>query len=458
MRRSSRLILSSLALILSLTSLAQTVTRCEPTGPSVITIAMDNGQARVLDFYSDHIVRIYQDPKGRLLQEPLSEPPAAILVSHPRSATPFRISIGTDRSGNPVVSTDAVSITTGLKTGLMSVTDLRSGKSVVRESRAPIFKDASSTLFLSMGESEYFYGGGVQNGRFSHRGQSIAIENTNNWVDGGVASPTPFYWSTAGYGILAYTFRPGRYDFGEETKDQVALQHSQDYLDFFLMVSDTPNKLISDYYTLTGRPALVPKFGYLEGHLNAYNRDYWMETTEQGKGILMEDGKHYVESQKDNGGIKESLNGERDNYLFSARAVIDRYARHDMPLGWVLPNDGYGAGYGQEDSLDGNIKNLRQYGSYAHRHGVEIGLWTQSDLHPVEGIEPLLQRDLNKEVGTAGVRVLKTDVAWVGAGYSFGLNGIADAAEIMIREGRGARPFIITLDGWAGTQRYGLVG
>ena len=245
---------------------------------------MDNGQARVLDFYSEHIVRIYQDPKGRPLRDPLSEPPAAILVSHPRSATPFRISIGTDRSGNPVVSTDAISITTGLRTGLMSVTDMRSGKGVVRELRAPIFKDASSTLFLSMGEHEYFYGGGVQNGRFSHRGQSIAIENTNNWVDGGVASPTPFYWSTAGYGILAYTFRPGRYDFGEETKDQVALQHSQDYLDFFLMVSNTPDKLISDYYTLTGRPALVPKFGYLEGHLNAYNRDYWLETSEQGKG------------------------------------------------------------------------------------------------------------------------------------------------------------------------------
>ena len=255
---------------------------------------MDNGQTRVLDFYSDHIVRIYQDPKGRPLQEPVSEPPAVILASRPRSATPFRISTATDRSGNPVIYTDAISITTELSTGLMSVTDLRSGKSVVREMRAPVFKEASSTIFLSIGENEYFYGGGVQNGRFSHRGQSIAIENTNNWVDGGVASPTPFYWSTAGYGILAYTFRPGRYDFGEETKDQVVLQHSQDYLDLFLMVSDTSDKLISDYYTLTGRPALIPKFGYLEGHLNAYNRDYWLETTELGKGILMEDGKRYV--------------------------------------------------------------------------------------------------------------------------------------------------------------------
>ncbi len=85
---------------------------------------------------------------------------------------------------------------------------------------------------------------------------------------------------------------------------------------------------------------------------------------------------------------------------------------------------------------------------------MEIGLWTQSDLHPKEGISALLQRDIVKEVRDAGVRVLKTDVAWVGAGYSFGLNGVADVGHIMPYYGNDARPFIISLDGWAGTQRY----
>lgn len=66
----------------------------------------------------------------------------------------------------------------------------------------------------------------------------------------------------------------------------------------------------------------------------------------------------------------------------------------------------------------------------------------------------MLQRDIVKEVRDAGVRVLKTDVAWVGAGYSFGLNGITDVAQIMTYYGSNSRPFIISLDGWAGTQRY----
>ena len=128
-----------------------------------------------------------------------------------------------------------------------------------------------------------------------------------------------------------------------------------------------------------------------------------------------------------------------------------------MPLGWFLPNDGYGAGYGQTNTLDGNIENLRKFGDYAKANGVQIGLWTQSDLHPKPGIEPLLQRDIVKEVRNAGVRVLKTDVAWVGNGYSFGLNGVADVAHIMPYYGNNARPFIISLDGWAGTQRYATI-
>src|SRR6185312_8646669 len=117
----------------------------------------------------------------------------------------------------------------------------------------------------------------------------------------------------------------------------------------------------------------------------------------------------------------------------------------------------YGAGYGQTGTLDSNIANLKSFGDYARKHGVQIGLWTQSDLHPKAGVSALLQRDIVKEVRDAGVRVLKTDVAWVGAGYSFGLHGVADVGHIVPYYGNNARPFFITVDGWAGTQRYSSV-
>ena len=417
------------------------------------TVEFNDGKRLIIDFYGPNIFRLFQDNSGGTLRSPKADPPAEILVDHPRK-TVGDLSL-TDKGGKATFATSAVSVDFDKATGLMTVTNKKTGRVAVSQARPTEFKDNETSVFLSTGPQEYFYGGGVQNGRFSHKGKKIEIVNTNSWTDGGVCSPAPFYWSTNGYGVLCYTFEPGSYDFNSEGNNLVTLTHKTPYEDLFIMVDDGAVSLLNDYYQLTGNPVLLPKFAFYEGHLNAYNRDYWKETNDGG--ILFEDGKRYKESQKDNGGIKESLNGEKDNYQFSARAVVDRYNHWDMPLGWVLPNDGYGAGYGQTETLDGNIQNLKSFGDYARQHGVEVGLWTQSNLHPIDSIPALLQRDIIKEVRDAGVRVLKTDVAWVGAGYSFGLNGIANVAHVMPEYGNNARPFIITLDGWAGTQRYGGV-
>ena len=425
------------------------ILRAEKINPTTVDVLFTNQQRMTIDFYGENIFRVFQDNSGGIIRDPEAKPEAQILVDQPRRKV-SGLSVD-EKDGYITLTTAQVRIELNKQTGLMKVFNPLTGKCVIEEVAPVVFGPKEVTVTLKENPEEYFYGGGVQNGRFSHKGKVIAIENQNSWTDGGVASPAPFYWSTNGYGMMWYTFRKGEYDFGATEKNIVKLSHNSSYLDIFYMVNDGVVSLLNDFYQLTGNPVLLPKFGFYEGHLNAYNRDYWKEDE---KGILFEDGKRYKESQKDNGGIKESLNGEKNNYQFSARAVIDRYKNHDMPLGWLLPNDGYGAGYGQTETLDGNIANLKSLGDYARKNGVEIGLWTQSDLHPKEGISALLQRDIVKEVRDAGVRVLKTDVAWVGAGYSFGLNGVADVGHIMPYYGNDARPFIISLDGWAGTQRY----
>ena len=429
-----------------------TVLKASMINPTTAEIFFSDQTRLYADFYGENIFRLFQDNSGKIIRDPEAKPEAKILVDSPRK-TVGEISLE-DAAEEITLTTSKIKLVFNKANSLFKIVRLSDNK-IVTESVAPIkFTNLFTQLRLKENKDEYFYGGGVQNGRFSHKGKVIAIENTNNWTDGGVASPTPFYWSTAGYGVCWHSFKMGKYDFGSTEKGTVVLSHDENYLDAFFMVNETPVALLNDFYQLTGNPVLMPKFGFYEGHLNAYNRDYWKEDE---NGILFEDGKKYKESQKDNGGIKESLNGEKNNYQFSGRAVIDRYATHDMPLGWLLPNDGYGAGYGQTETLDGNIQNLKELGDYARNKGVEIGLWTQSDLHPKEGVSALLQRDIVKEVRDAGVRVLKTDVAWVGAGYSFGLNGVADVGHIMPYYGNNARPFIISLDGWAGTQRYATI-
>lgn len=416
---------------------------------STVEIVFSTNQRLTMDFYSDHIFRLFQDNHGGILRDPEAKPDAKILVDQPRrSLTSLTVHTVAD---SLVVRTAEIQFSINKETSLFRIVNLKSNKVVVQSVLPIAFGEKEVKLELKDQPLAYYYGGGVQNGRFSHKGKVIAIENQNSWTDGGVASPTPFFWSTDGYALLWHTFKKGKYAFGAKDSGVVQLSHETNYLDVFFMINDGAVPLLNDFYQLTGNPVLMPKFGFYEGHLNAYNRDYWVADE---KGMLFEDGKRYKESQKDTTGVKESLNGENGNYQFSARAVIDRYKAHDMPLGWILPNDGYGAGYGQTETIAGNIQNLKSFGDYARKQGVEIGLWTQSDLHPKEGISALLQRDIVKEVRDAGVRVLKTDVAWVGPGYSFGLNGVADVGHIMPYYGNDARPFIISLDGWAGTQRY----
>ena len=71
---------------------------------------------------------------------------------------------------------------------------------------------------LTRQPDEYFYGGGMQNGYFSHRGTTLLIEKGNGWDNGGRPNPSPFYMSTAGYGAFRNTFDVGKYAFEDTLK------------------------------------------------------------------------------------------------------------------------------------------------------------------------------------------------------------------------------------------------
>ena len=82
-------------------------------------------------------------------------------------------------------------------------------------------------------------------------------------------------------------------------------------------------------------------------------------------------------------------------------SVARKYREHDMPGGWILPNDGYGCGY---KDLPKVVQGLAKY-------GFRTGLWTEN------GVDKIAW-----EVGKAGTRVQKLDVAWTGKGYQFAMD------------------------------------
>ena len=423
---------------------------------SKVDLTIQTGEKIRFTFLEQNVFRMYMAPEGEEFQEypsPNSQDHKATITNKTDADYQEEYNVApelTETEATYTISTDKIKLEIQKANSLMKL--MKADGTIVWEEAAPLkYKSGSTVQTLKTNDDEYFYGGGTQNGRFSHKGETIKIVNTNNWVDKGVASPNPFYWSTNGYGVVRNTWKPGEYDFGSKDAQTVTTTHNEKRFDAYYFVDDGAEAILADYYELTGNPAELPEYASYLGHLNCYNRDYWIEVEEGTYGAVKLGDKWYKESQSDNGGTKETLLGDND---MTAQNIIEEHQKYDMPLGWFLPNDGYGCGYGQTETFEGDLENLEAFGDYANANGVEIGLWTQSNLWPADESNPQKgERDIYKEV-EAGVHSVKTDVAWVGAGYSMALNGISVAYDA-IAEKSGLKPNIVTLDGWAGTQRYG---
>ncbi|MDR3339661.1 MAG: DUF4968 domain-containing protein [Candidatus Symbiothrix sp.] len=283
----------------------------------------------------------------------------------------------------------------------------KTNKQVIWEEVEPIYFGSQTGQTLKEKENEYFYGGGMQNGRFSHAGKELEIADDGGWNDGAHPNPAPFYMSTAGYGVFRNTFAKGKYTFaGEDSIPRPVSQlvHNENRFDAFYFYGPSLKNILGDYTDITGKPFMPAMWMLTVGDANCYNKP------EQRLG--------WPQSTPD-----------------VIRLIADEYIRYDMPRGWILPNDGYGCSYVK---LDSTVKELE-------KRGFKVGLWTEN------GVDKIAW-----EVGQAGTRLCKLDVAWVGSGYEFALNGAKSAFE-GIENNSNERGFVWTVRGWAGTQRYATV-
>ncbi|WP_294560969.1 discoidin domain-containing protein [uncultured Traorella sp.] len=486
---------------------------------NIVYVTFNDDVTAKITFLEDGIFRYNVDPSGVFSKyaSPRSNSHTAKIQQYPDESEYYSHPSATvDDNGDTItisVSNEETKETTKIiydkDTAKMSV--MVNDTIVLQEKESLSITNGATVQTLIKNDGENFYGGGTQNGRFVHTGQEINIANESGWVDGQVASPNPFYWTTSGYGVLRNTFANGKYNFGKNESSTVTATHNEAEFDAYFFVSDaadaakTAQKLLQGYYHVTGNPVLLPEYGFYEGHLNCYNRDAWNSGTSKADpsagnkvwSTTNPDGSVFQQTEAGGTGYvikeglkEESLNGKAPTvfttqipegvttpYEFSAQSVLNRYFDNDMPIGYFVPNDGYGCGYGQngynmtggvdsngnssEDriaAVDANVNNLAEFTQYANSLGVATGLWTQSQLSPTTNKDTLwhLLRDFEKEVTVGGITTLKTDVAWVGSGYSMQLDGVKRAYDIVTTTVN-TRPNIISLDGWAGSQRYNSV-
>lgn len=315
-------------------------------------------------------------------------------------------------------ATTALTLTLDKQRGTFSCA-LKGGETVWEEVspiafvKAATTNDTDSTVqtLKSSPEANYF-GGGQQNGSFIHTGKKIDILADCKWDEGGHPNLAPWVMARVKkdvyYGILRHTFSQGAYDFSG--KDAVSYAQSELRFDAFYFIGTSFNRVLDRYTEFTGRPNFIPVWGLELG-------DAWMTRDKDTKEPKQNADLSYVETTLD-----------------VVERNAERYRAADMPGGWLLLNDGYGSKYMQLAWVVDALKSL----------GFKTGLWTDGALDR-----------LGWEIGTAGTRVQKIDVAWSGPAYQHGLNCNKMAYDGFM-EHSDARPFIWTCQGWAGTQRYGV--
>lgn len=368
-----------------------------------------SGYAKVkLMFYRDDIFRIWLAPDGEYTNPAANSIVVDYGVKNPK--------VSMSNAGEYYKFSTPQCVVRVYKHPIRFAMYDKNNKSVLFEEAEPISFGLKTTQNLRRSADEDFYGCGMQQGNFSHKGKVLDIAVTG-WDEDQSSNPAPFYMSTKGYGVFRNTFAPGKYDFNSSAISEKAyddgfkmlgytnnLTHDENRFDAFYFFGPSLKNILNDYTDITGKPFMPAMWMLTMGDADCYNkgeqRTGWKQTTPD------------VISQ-----------------------VADKYVEYDMPRGWILPNDGYGCGYVKLDSVVSEL----------HKRGFHTGLWTEN------GVDKIAY-----EVGTCGTRLCKLDVAWVGEGYEFALNGCKSAFE-GIQNNTNERGFVWSVCGWAGTQRYSTV-
>ncbi|MFC7217905.1 NPCBM/NEW2 domain-containing protein [Streptomyces polyrhachis] len=364
------------------------VTDFSAAGP-VFQLTAGRAKARV-SFVTQSALRVEFAPRGKF-----TDPVGGDIVL-PQSAPPT--ATWRDAGDRYEMSTGAVTLR-AYKAPLRFALHRADGSLVWAESKGLSWTAEQTTQTLARGTEEQFYGAGMQIGRgnTSHRGKTVEVGVSYDWEDGGHPNSVPFYLSTAGYGVYRNTYAPNTYAF----TDPVTATAKESRFDAYYVVGpkDDTKDLIGQYTQLTGKPFLPPVYGLEIGDADCY--------------------------------LHNANRGERRT--LDSLTIADSYLEHDLPLGWMLVNDGYGCGY---EDLAATAQGMQE-------RKAQLGLWTE------DGLSGLAEQV------RAGQRVAKLDVAWVGPGYKMALDG-CKAAYQGIEDNSDARGFTWAPEAWAGAQRCGV--
>lgn len=112
---------------------------------------------------------------------------------------------------------------------------------------------------LTLGIGECIYGFGEKFTTFVKNGQNVEMWNS----DGGTCSDqsykcVPFYISSNGYGVFVNSSDKVSYEIASDTVSKVSITVPGEEIEYFVIGGENLHEVLSNYTTLTGKPALPP--------------------------------------------------------------------------------------------------------------------------------------------------------------------------------------------------------
>lgn len=374
--------------------------------PAGVQFKTSNGAVVRIELISADVFRVQAGLNGKL--SPATDKAAPIVLPQAPQAVKFQL---TQQEGYRLLQTTGFALRIYDQPLRLALYAADNQRKIWEEVQPLEITEQQSFQTLSSSKDEVFLGGGQQNGSYAFKGKTLDISYSGGWEEGDRPSPAPFYMSNRGYGVLRNTWSNGSYDF--RSAEAIHTSHAEARFDAYYFVGGLP-RILDAYTSLTGRAKLLPRWALEFGDADCYN-----------------DGDNGKKPGTVPAGWSDGATGKTPDVV---QSVAARYREHDMPGGWILPNDGYGCGYAD---LPVVVSGLKKY-------GFRTGLWTEN------GVDQIAW-----EVGKAGTRAQKLDVAWTGKGYQFSLDANQAAAQGILNNSD-ARPFVWTVMGWAGTQRYAV--
>lgn len=372
-----------------------------------LQIQTDNQMQLQIELLKPELFRLQASDSSTF--SPAGDKAAPIVLPHNYPPVQFQL---TDQGDHQLLQTSALALRIYKKPLTLALYKADNKTLLFKELQPVEISKTNSFQTLSSSQEERFFGGGQQNGAFEFKGKTMEISYSGGWEEGDRPSPAPFFMSSKGYGVLRNSWANGSYDF--RSNDYISLSHQEQRFDSYYFVGESIQQVLADYTGLTGRAKLIPRWAFEYGDADCYN-----------------DGDNVKKPGTVPPGWSDGPTGTTPDVIDS---VAKKYREHDMPGGWILPNDGYGCGY---TDLPKVVAGLAKY-------GFRTGLWTEN------GVDKIAW-----EVGTAGSRAQKLDVAWTGQGYQFALDANKAAADGILNNSD-SRPFLWTVMGWAGIQRYAV--